>query len=189
MIVSETSEARDSARREANKLKFEYDSISKARNRRAEVYKYESEKYRKLYLEMTSDELSREAERIYNEAHPVPLFDSVMEPVGVGRGPLVHLLEQNNKARHLELENRDINEQLKIKTIENASKDFQISKYQTDSTAYVGLIQAKDTAIRVKNEELEHKDKTHRKEMRRQKLQKAVATTIAILATAAAIVF
>lgn len=189
MILSQTSQARDSARKEASRLKYEYDSISRARNHREEVYKYESEKYRRLYLEMTSDELSKEAERIYNEAHPVPLFDSAMEPVGVGKGPLVHLLEQNNKARHLEAENRDINEQLKIKNIENASKDFQISKYQTDSTAYAGLIQAKDTAIQVKNEELEHKDKVHRKEIRRQKLQKAVATGIAILATVAAIVF
>lgn len=189
MILSQTSEARDSARKEANRLKFEFDSISKARNRRAEVYKHESEKYRKLYLKMTSDELSQEAEKVYNEAHPVPLFDSAMEPVGVGKGPLIHLLEQNNKARHFEAENNDLNEQIRIKTIENASKDFQISKYQTDSTVFISLIQAKDTAIRVKNEELEHKDKVHRKELRRQKFQKVVATGIAILATAAAIVF
>lgn len=189
MILSQTSEARDSARREANRLKFEFDSISKARNRRAEVYKNESEKYRKLYLEMTGDELSLEAEKVYNEAHPVPLFDSAMEPVGVGKGPLVHLLEQNNKVKFVEADNHDLKEQLKIKTIENASKDFQISKYQTDSTVYVGLIQAKDTAIRVKNEEIEYKDKVHRKELRRQKFQKVVATGIAILATVAAIVF
>lgn len=189
MVLSETSKERDSARQEANKLQYEYDSIGRVRKHREQVYKYESEKYRRLYLEMTDDELSKEAERVYNEAHPVPLFDSAMEPVGVGKGPLVHLLEQNNKVRHLEAENHDLNEQLRIKNIENASKDFQISKYQTDSTAYVGLIQAKDTAIRVKNEELDKQKKDHKKEMRRQKFQKAVATGIAILATVAAIVF
>jgi len=189
MILSETSEARDSARRETAKLKYRYDSIQRKRDDRAEIYKHESERYRKLYLQMTKDELAKEAERIYREAHPAPLFDPTMEPVGVGRGPLIHLFEQNNKAVHLQAENIDLNAQLKIKNIEGASKDFLISKYQTDSTAYAGLISAKDVTIQVKTEELAIQKREHRKELRKQRFQKAVATGIAILATTAAIIF
>lgn len=75
-IMRENAEQRDSAIATARKVQIKFDSIERVR--RAERIKYDEEKKhsRERWLQMSDNELVKEATIVYEKAHPTPLFDN-----------------------------------------------------------------------------------------------------------------
>lgn len=136
---------------------------------------------------MSGDELAREARRVYEEAHPTPLFQGDTAQVISEKGVMVHLLEQDKKAEFLEKDNQHLTSQLRVKNIENANLGFQISKYKVDSIANEAIKSALSNTIFLKEKEMISKEQASRKEINRWKGNTALAIGAAILAILASI--
>jgi hypothetical protein len=184
-MLQVTAQERDSAREAASQLQFKFDSIERQITVREKKHLAEMRAARAKFMQMNVADLSGEAKRVYKEAHPAPLFDDLdtlgaRDIVPVERNPLVYLLEQNLRTKHLQIYSSDLKAQIDLELKQNSNLRFQVSKYQADSTAYQAISEAKDVALQTKDDEMKTERKQQKKELRRQRWQKVAITAVAV---------
>jgi hypothetical protein len=189
--LKETAVERDSARSVLSQLKYQVVQLNNTIAVRDVKFQKERAYYRDKLMGLSDEELAKEARVAYIREHSAPLFDTVdLGPlVRIERQPVIHLLEQDKKAEHLEKENADLKELDSVRGKEVSNLLYQVSKYQTDSAAFKGIVDAQNVIIESNREEKKAMEKEHKKELRRQKAQKVVATAVAVASLVAAIVF
>ena len=75
-IMRENAEQRDSAVAVARKVQIKFDSIERVIRRERVKYDEEQKRSRERLLQMSDNELAKEAISVYEKAHPTPLFDN-----------------------------------------------------------------------------------------------------------------
>ena|SRR5690606_15005367 len=76
IIMRENAEQRDSAVAAARKIKILFDSVERVRRDERARYEEDRKSNRERWLQMSDNELAKEATAVYEKAHPTPLFDN-----------------------------------------------------------------------------------------------------------------
>lgn len=116
------------------------------------------------------------------------ITSNIMGQVLLDRNVVIHLLERDKYANFLEVEGTRLTEQVRLKTIENATLNFQIKTYKSDSVAAAAVRKSLSEELILKEEDAIRQEENSRKEVNKWKSRTFGAVGIAVLLIILAVV-
>jgi len=177
-IMIDNNKVKDSLKRARHELKFKSDSVKQAGIIQEKNLKARREALIQHWIKSPADTIAKELTKRFVEAHPAPLFDSTNVTVDKNVG--IHFLERDEEATDLEMKLANTEELLKIETNTTANLTAQLERAKVDSLALNNKFVASQETVLLRDDEIKDIKKEHRRELRRQKVQKVVVTVIAV---------